>query len=278
MQSTRLRHYYSYFPDLQRVHSISDSLSVAPALYFNRCVRFISCRGLNDSSTALVFPSGTYLLDGCTVAGEARGYGTDEYSNDDSFHETTTTSLHRHRRLMKLRNSNACTATLRCLKRRRRHRETFVGTMEAGNHRDSYPLFTLNAIYQHLDPAQLKFSRRSLHRVFRWSMTLWRAEPWQTRRVCIPQKCLEVDLEFALRNSVTWPHFPSRHLHSTVYSQFNQLKGPAYTLASSLCHQSSEIFCGERSAQAQRLDAHVPSPMISLFDSNECNRTGIRLS
>ena len=179
MRSTRLRYYYSYFPDLQRVHSIKDSLSVAPALYFNRCVRFISCRGLNDSSTALVFPSGTYLLDGCTVAGEARGYGTDEYSNDDSFHETTSTSLHRHRRLMKLRNSNACTASLRCLKGRRRHRETFVGTMEAGKHRDSYPLFTLNAIYQHLDPARLKFSRRSLHRVFRWSMTLWRAEPWQ---------------------------------------------------------------------------------------------------
>ena len=88
-----------------------------------------------------------------------------EYPNHDSSHETvpfSLTSLHHHRGLMKLRNSNDCTATFRCVKPRRRHRDS------------TYPLFVLSAIYQHLDLAQLLFSRRSLHHVFRWSMTLWR--------------------------------------------------------------------------------------------------------
>ena len=199
-----------------------------------------------------------------------------EYPNHDSSHETvpfSLTSLHHHRGLMKLRNSNDCTATLRCVKPRRRHRDS------------TYRLFLLSAIYQHLDPAQLPFSRRSLHHVFRWSMTLWRdcqvailrtlaklAESAYPRNdsawiLCLPLGILQPGHILPRATSIL------QSTHSCI-----QLKRPAYTVSSSSCHQSSEAFFGERSAQAQRLDAHVPSPMISLFDSNECNRTGIRLS
>ena len=270
MRSTRLRHYHPYFP----ICKASTALRNHYPTYFNQCVRFISYRGFNDSSSALVF--GTYLLDGHTVAGDTRRYGMVEYLNHDSSHETmpfSLTSLHHHRRLMKPRNSNACTATFRCVKPRRRHRDS------------TYPLFVLSAIYQHLDPAQLLFSRRSLHHVFRWSITLWR-----DCQVAILRTLAKLAESTYPRNVSAWilylplgilqpGHiFPRATSILLSIHSCDQLKRPAYTLASSPCHRSSETFFGERSAQAQRLDAHVPIRMASLFDSNECNRTGIRLS
>ena len=226
LRSIRLRHYYSHFPDLQRVHSIEESPSVAPAPYSNHCIRCISCRGFNDSSTALVFPSGTYLFDGRTIAAEVRGYGMDECPNDDSSHETTpfsSTSFHHHRRLMKLRNSNACTAILQCVKPRRRHRETFVESRKTQRFVPSIrsqrylstPGLCSTSIFSSIAPPCFPMVHDALERL----SSRYSANLGKTRRVCIPQKCLGVNLVFALGNSATWPHFPSRHLHSTIYSQ-----------------------------------------------------------
>ncbi|EDR01851.1 uncharacterized protein LACBIDRAFT_332892 [Laccaria bicolor S238N-H82] len=61
----------------------------------------LSLPPLNNSSTALAFPSGTYLLDGRTVAGEAHGLGT--YDNSHEITPFLWTSLHQE--MMERRNS-----------------------------------------------------------------------------------------------------------------------------------------------------------------------------
>ena len=131
--------------------------------------------------------------------------------------------------------------------------------MKARKHKDSCPPFVLVAIYQHLDPAQLLFSPRSLHRVFRWSMTPWRDCQVATLR------SLATLAESAYPRSVwTWilsspfeiPRpVPSGHLLLLSIHSCNPLRWTACTVPSlSLsCHRSSETLCGKCSVQAQRL-------------------------
>ncbi|EDR01369.1 uncharacterized protein LACBIDRAFT_333424 [Laccaria bicolor S238N-H82] len=181
-----------YFPDLQHVHSIEDSLSVVPTY---------------TPTTA----SGSHPPEGSATL--------------------------RRLQLMKLRNSKACTATLRCVKPRKR--------------RDHYPVFVLVALYQQLDPAQLQLSRQSLHRVFRWSMTLWRGrqlQSAQTARMDITKLVMS-----ASRQSRTCP--PFRHKRMQLQSAFDRVIGKFWSSAPDLPTPSTQR--GPTPASPER----APSPI-----------------